>query len=67
MQPRGSQGQLYAMPEFPQTTFDYQLVRNRRMSKFMSPEKKHEYNLLKNAGHNKMNDPLALTNGFIVN
>ena len=37
------------------------------MSKFMSPEKKYEYDLLRNAGHNKMNDPLALTNGFIVN
>ena len=40
--------------------------RNKRMQKFMSPEKKLEFKIASQAGHNKMNDPLSLTNGFII-
>ena len=50
-----------------ETTAEYLQKRNRRMSKFLSPDRRKEIALAKQSGHNRLNDPLGKANGFVIN
>ena len=50
-----------------ETTYEYLLKRDQRMKPFMNRSKKNELIVASMAGHNQKNDPLRLTNGYIIN
>ena len=54
----------------PESTSDYLVRRNRRMKSFLAPDRQLEMMVADQCGLSgqiRLNDPLRLTNGFVIN